>query len=145
MTPPKTLGSVLFIDDDEIETTLFKRICGRSPVVQTCRVMNDPVDAYDHLLTCAPIPYDVIFVDLNMPKLRGIEMLRLLEAKAARKFKEVTIVMLTSSIDYDDRRIARKCGILTAYTSKPLDDALLMQLAEHYGTAQRQADCLPIS
>lgn len=145
MTLSKTLGSVLFVDDDEIETALFQRVCRRSPVVRCSKVINDPAEAFNHLVTCDELAYDVIFVDLNMPNINGIELLRMLEAEAAHKFSRANVIMLTSSMEEEDKRAARECGILSAFINKPLTEAQLLQLAKHYGTARAERDFVSIS
>ncbi|SCM67506.1 response regulator [Donghicola eburneus] len=145
MTLSKTLGSILFVDDDEIETALFQRVCKRSPVVRCCKAINDPVEAFLHLLAADPLLYDVIFVDLNMPKINGIELLRLLEVEAAHKFSRANVIMLTSSVEEEDMRAAQKCGILSAFINKPLTESQLLELAKHYGMPRAETDCVSIS
>jgi CheY-like chemotaxis protein len=62
----------------------------------------------------------VILLDLKMPKVDGLEVLR--EIKATESLKSVPVVMLTSSREEKDLVTSYKLGV-NAYVVKPVDFA----------------------
>ena len=68
----------------------------------------DPADA--------PRP-DLILLDLKMPKKDGRETLR--ELKADSQFKQIPLVVLTTSSDREDIRDAYRMGV-NSYVTKPV-------------------------
>ena len=65
----------------------------------------------------APRP-DVILLDLNLPRMGGHELLR--EVKQDNRFKQVPIIVLTTSERPDDVRLAYEAGA-NAYLLKPVE------------------------
>jgi CheY-like chemotaxis protein len=65
----------------------------------------------------APRP-DVILLDLNLPRMGGHELLR--EVKQDSRFKQVPIIVLTTSERPDDVRLAYDAGA-NAYLLKPVE------------------------
>jgi two-component system response regulator len=60
----------------------------------------------------------VIFLDLKMPKMDGIEVTK--EIRATENIKEIPIVMMTSSQEQKDRLKAYNNGV-NSYVVKPMD------------------------
>jgi len=60
----------------------------------------------------------VIFLDLKIPKMDGIEVTK--EIRATENIKEIPIVMMTSSQEQKDRLKAYNNGV-NSYVVKPMD------------------------
>jgi CheY-like chemotaxis protein len=74
-----------------------------------------------------PIP-DLIFLDLNIPKVAGLEVLA--SARSMPALEKVPIVILTSSQSQDDRSQSLGLGA-TSYVSKPFElNAFLIVVGE---------------
>lgn len=64
-----------------------------------------------------PVWPDVIFLDLNMPKMNGIEFLKVL--RSDERLKEIKVFIMTTSSDSGDRIMTEQLGI-SGYIIKPL-------------------------
>lgn len=133
MTSRKVLDSVLFIDDDELELKLHQRVCERTGLVRNCETLLDVEEAMDRLMARPMQPHDVIFIDFNMPKMTGVEFLKLLEERDGRKFSKANFVMLTSSMDEAVREDASNCNLVTDFIHKPLSEETLFAIAQRFG------------
>lgn len=84
----KRLVRILIADDDDLMRTVFTSICTSLSGVQLAGVAEDGEQAVGCFQTLSP---DVVLLDVNMPKLSGIE--------ALKKIKELDpdscVVMLT--------------------------------------------------
>jgi DNA-binding response OmpR family regulator len=70
----------------------------------------------------------LIILDVMMPMINGFNICRLLKSREAQK--HTPIILLTSRISDDDRRIGGEVGA-DAYYCKPLDtEAFLAKIAE---------------
>jgi len=67
----------LIIDDEFIAHEIIKGYCDMLPNMQLMKSCHDALEAIDYLNKNA---VDLIFLDLNMPKLNGFEMLRTLKS-----------------------------------------------------------------
>jgi signal transduction histidine kinase/CheY-like chemotaxis protein/HPt (histidine-containing phosphotransfer) domain-containing protein len=81
--------------------------------------------------------YDVVFMDLHMPGMSGVEVTaRLGEALAGRRAPRV--VAMTASVFDEDREACRRAGMVE-FIGKPIDlaqlDAVLGRVAEERGAA----------
>ncbi len=72
--------------------------------------------------SCSP---DIIILDLRLPKIDGLEVLK--QIRQVDRTKNSTVIILTSSEDPDDKEVCRKLGV-TAFFVKPLSKEALMKL-----------------
>ena len=131
---------VLLVEDNADDVTLMLRIFARTGVPGDDRVVvtRDGVQALDFLLPAGgdddraahPLPR-VIFLDLNMPRLDGLEVLR--RVRADPRTRLVPVVMLTSSDEERDVIQSYQLGA-NSYIRKPEDAS---QFSETVGALGR--------
>lgn len=105
---------ILFIDDDEIEQLKFKKICQKSPLSITVREAKNGEEALQEVNLKKP---SLIILDLNMPKMNGIEFLCILNATKENKY--IPTVVLSSSDNEEDIKKCYEVGA-SGYMIKPL-------------------------
>ncbi len=105
---------ILLIEDDEIERMKFVRVCSKN-TLHTIVEANNGERALD-LLNTEELP-NFIVLDLNMPKMDGIEFLKILKSKKELKF--IPIVIMSTSNNYNDIKQCYEVGI-SGYMIKPL-------------------------
>lgn len=69
-----------------------------------------------------PVP-DLILLDLRLPKVDGVEVLR--QLRAAPRSKDIKVIVLTSSEDPRDKAACEAMGI-AAFLTKPLSEKMLL-------------------
>ena len=117
----KTLN-ILLIEDDAIELMKFKRVLNKLELNHKITEAENGKIALDILNAKEIIP-NIIILDLNMPKLNGIEFLEIL--KKDEQLRNIPAIVLTTSNNYRDVLECYKIGI-AGYILKPLkyDDYL---------------------
>ena len=94
---------VLLTDDDENDRLIFKEILDEMDRNITVHMVNDGRQLMDFLTTeNNPLPH-IIFLDLNMPNMSGIECLK--EIRSNEKYNDISIAIYstsTSKKDIDD-------------------------------------------
>jgi CheY-like chemotaxis protein len=114
---------ILLVEDNPDDRDLTLRVLSeldQPPRVETAR---DGAEALDilfgrgtHAHTPAPIPR-VVLLDLKLPKLTGIEVLR--ELKRDERTRGIPVVVLSSSQEDSDLRECWKLGV-NSYVVKPV-------------------------
>lgn len=114
---------VLLIEDDTIEVMKFNRVLKTLGLNHKVIEANNGQEALEILKVKEVIP-DIIVLDLNMPKINGIEFLRILKKDDYLKY--IPAVILTTSNNHTDVLECYKTGI-SGYVLKPLkyDDYIL--------------------
>jgi CheY-like chemotaxis protein len=107
---------ILFIEDDTIEIIKFNRVLKTLGLNHTIIEAENGEDALVILKEKQTIP-DIIVLDLNMPKLNGIEFLRIIKNDAMLKY--IPAIILTTSNNHKDILECYKIGI-AGYMLKPL-------------------------
>ncbi|QCX39917.1 response regulator [Aureibaculum algae] len=107
---------VLLIEDDLIEVMKFKRAISSLDLNHQVIEANNGEDALKILEEKDNIP-DIILLDLNMPKINGIEFLSILKKDSTLKY--VPTVILTTSSNQRDLLACYEIGI-AGYVLKPL-------------------------
>lgn len=107
---------ILFIEDDLIETMKMNRTIKRLKAHHDIREAKNGEEALLALKDENELP-DIILLDLNMPKINGIEFLGIL--KADDKLKYIPTIVLTTSNNRKDVLECYKIGI-AGYVLKPL-------------------------
>ena len=109
------LPRILLVEDDIDDQYFFREALSLLSPALSCQIAENGVEA---LKLLKELPrFDIIFMDINMPKMNGIECLQVL--KSNDSYKNIPVVILSTSSDqaYIDR-----CKILgaTYYFTKPI-------------------------
>ena len=111
---------VLVVDDNQINRLLINKILTKWGV--KTEFAENGVEAIEKIE--ATPNYDVILMDLNMPKTGGIEATEILRAKPDSYFQQVHIIALTASILNPE---AGEIGGMNDYILKPFEPAILFE------------------
>lgn len=106
----------LLIDDDEIERLKFARVLQKNNYPHNIIEARNGEEALDKLAQKEQLP-DLIFLDLNMPKMNGLEFLRELKSNADLRY--IPVIILSTSNNLQDLKEAYKTGA-AGYIVKPL-------------------------
>ncbi|MGB5419914.1 response regulator [Algibacter sp.] len=107
---------ILLIEDDIIEIMKMNRTVSSLKLKHKIVEAHDGEEALKILEQKDSIP-DIILLDLNMPKINGIEFLNIL--KKDKKLKYIPTIILTTSSNQKDLLECYKIGI-AGYILKPL-------------------------
>ena len=128
--------NLLLVDDDEVDVQGLKRAFNKSKIANPISVARDGIEALEMLRgengrQKLPKPH-LILLDLNMPRMNGLEFLEAL--RADEDLKSALVFMITTSKDEEDK--ARAYGHNVAgYIVKQDPANTFMQavsLLEHY-------------
>src|SRR6185436_2806631 len=115
---------VLLVEDNDNDAELALAMLEKCDPTIGVEVARDGAEALDYLYrrgayaTRPQAEPAVILLDLKMPKVTGVEVLR--EVKANEKLKSIPVVMLTSSREAQDLRECYRLGA-NGYVVKPVD------------------------
>jgi CheY-like chemotaxis protein len=107
---------ILFIEDDTIEIMKFNRVISSLGTNHQILEATNGEEALNLLKEKENLPH-IIILDLNMPKLNGIEFLTLLKNDGVLKY--IPTIILTTSSNFKDVKECYKIGI-AGYILKPL-------------------------
>ncbi len=120
---------ILLVEDNPLDLDLtlraFKSNKLENPVL-TARDGEEALAYIDKWEKGEPRPV-VILLDLNMPKVNGLEVLKVL--KNHPRFKTIPVVVLTTSSESSDFREAYKLGA-NSYIVKPVDFEKFLEVAK---------------
>lgn len=124
------MKNVLLVDDDEVFNMLNSRLLRNTNEVDDIHIAENGEDALSLLnsyyVGSAALP-DVILLDLSMPVMDGFEFLRAFEMLSLPGKEEVTIVVVTSSADPEDKARVARFGI-THFLTKPVSEEQLREV-----------------
>lgn len=109
---------ILLIEDDEIDAINVKKSLEKCNIINSFTHCSDGVDAVE-LLTTKELSSLVVLLDLNMPKMNGHEFLDWLREKSPLRYRNIPVVVLTTSDDHTDIEKAYKSAV-SGYILKPV-------------------------
>ena len=112
------LGHILLVEDNPDDERLTLRALKEHNVTNPVEVALDGQQAIDVLFDPARALPALVLLDLRLPKVGGLEVLRRLRADPARKL--VPVVILTSSQEESDLVQGYSFGA-NSYIRKPVD------------------------
>jgi CheY-like chemotaxis protein len=116
MTDPEAVD-ILLVEDNPNDAELTQRALKKANLEARLTIARDGAEALDYLLSDRPKP-KVIFLDLKLPKIDGIEVLR--RARGDQRTRSIPIVVLTSSHEERDISECYKLGV-NSYVVKPVE------------------------
>ncbi len=128
---PNHFKRIVLIDDDSTTNFLNKMIIQKAELVDEVMVFDEAEEALKYFQEDNTEHPSLILLDINMPVMNGWEFLQQyshIEIKNDRN----SIVMLTSSIDPEDKQKAEEFEDVVGYRSKPLSIEMLQKLVQTY-------------
>jgi two-component system, response regulator len=128
---------ILLVEDNPDDEKLTLRALHKNKISNEVVVAHDGVEALDYLLgngsgggnNLKPLP-QVVLLDLKLPKMDGLEVLRRL--RAHERTKLLPVVILTSSNEEQDLITGYGLGA-NSYVRKPVDFNQFIEAARQLG------------
>ena len=110
---PENPITILLIDDDDVDVRIIKRALNKELINNRLVVACDGVEALEILRGNDETPPlqqpALILLDLNMPRMGGLEFLQ--ELRGDRRLAKSIVFVLTTSNDERDRDAAYNCNV----------------------------------
>lgn len=118
----KTLKRILLVEDNQNDVELTMAALSEASLSNEVFVVRDGAEALAYLRNAWEVGQStalpaVVLVDLKMPRVDGLEVLK--KMKADERFRSIPVVMLTSSSEERDVLESYKLGA-SAYVVKPV-------------------------
>ena len=123
---------ILMIDDDAEDRILMQEMFAEigAPHVAHYEESGETALSYLESLSENDLP-SVIVLDLNMPKLNGTQILKML--KANRKLKDITVIIYSTSINHIEKEQALRLGA-HSYIIKPSSYEECLEKARYFNS-----------
>jgi CheY-like chemotaxis protein len=112
---------ILLVDDDEVDVMNVQRAFKKNNIINPLYIANNGLEALEMLhgqgAQAIPGRRRLILLDLNMPKMNGLEFLRAIRNDP--ELRPLTVVVLTTSDDERDRIEAYNLNV-AGYILKPV-------------------------
>jgi len=116
---------ILLVEDDEVDIMTVKRSLREIKITNQLNVVNNGEEALKYLGEKYPMLPSIILLDINMPRMNGIEFLKY--AKADERFKRIPVIILTTSKEEQDRYASFNLSV-AGYMVKPVDYKQFVEL-----------------
>lgn len=126
----KKLNCILLIDDNNADNYFHQIVIKQMNITERVAVVTDGVEAMEFLETDPNGPPDLIFLDINMPRMNGWEFLEKYKDLDPKKKSKTVIVMLTTSAHPKDLEKAKESAEVKGYNVKPLSEEMLQEILE---------------
>ena len=103
LASPRKRATILLVEDDAVDIQSFRRAMTRTGMKNQLVIANDGVEALERLrgeTSCVSKPY-LIVLDLNLPRMSGIELLR--ELRNDENLQDSVVFVLTTSCAEGDK------------------------------------------
>lgn len=116
--------TVMVIDDNQIDLYIAEMVMSTTKFAEKVICMGSAKEALDYLIPLNDRPDEVphlIFLDINMPEMTGFDFLNEYKNLPEAIRKKCIIMMLTTSLDENDRKQAEGNVFVQRFLNKPLD------------------------
>ncbi len=116
--PDEKMLNILLVEDDEVDVMNVRRAFKKNNICNPLWVVGNGEEGLE-MLRGSELPRErrLVLLDLNMPRMNGIEFLR--ELRADPKLRLTPVVVLTTSDDERDRVEAYQLNV-AGYILKPV-------------------------
>lgn len=87
---------VVVIDDDTDDHFIFEEVCQKLELANELKFFTTAVSALEYLRTTTDEPF-IIFCDINMPQMNGIELRRVIDKDQALRKKSIPFIFFTTA------------------------------------------------
>lgn len=128
---------ILLVEDNPSDVELIMRSLSKHNLANKVHIVNDGEEALDYIFATGKYgdrrvenQPKVILLDLKLPKVHGLEVLK--RIKTDERTKNIPVVVLTSSKEDIDLKESYKFGV-NSYVMKPLDFDDFSQVVSNLG------------
>ncbi|MDT3403368.1 response regulator [Mucilaginibacter terrae] len=139
MTKIKDLDCVLLIDDDRPTNFLHKRVIEKTGLEVEVQAHTSATDALEFLTSTGKYAGTelltrpgIIFLDINMPGMNGWEFMEEYKQLSPSQKARIVVIMLTTSLNADDRDRALNDDHIATFYHKPLRTEMVMELVNKH-------------
>ncbi|MFT5834886.1 MAG: CheY-like chemotaxis protein [Cognaticolwellia sp.] len=108
---------ILLVEDDEVDRMTVKRAIKKLKIPNDLVTAENGEEALDLLHSSKELPW-FILMDINMPRMNGLELLKIM--KSDERLKIIPIIMLTTSAQDEDRYESFQNSV-AGYVIKPVE------------------------
>ncbi len=129
MSTSLSLPPLLLVEDNPMDLDLTLRAFSKKKFSNQVHIARDGEEALAFIprWEAGEALPAVILLDINLPKVNGLEVLR--QLKAHERFRRIPVVVLTSSREDKDLKTAYDLGV-NSYIEKPVSFNKFMEVAE---------------
>lgn len=121
---------ILLVEDNEGDIYLTKSALKEGKIINEILIERDGQAAVNFLEKCKENAYlipNLILLDMNLPKLNGIEVLKYI--KTNNELKHIPVIMLTTS-SFEQDIVKSYKNYANCYITKPIDVKDFIQVVE---------------
>ena len=127
----KKINCILLVDDNPADNEYHTIIINDAGICNHIEVATNGRKALDYIIKSGQenkenpseicLKPDLIFLDINMPGMNGFEFLEEYHKLDQKLKSKIMIIMLSTSLNPDDRKKAIEIKEVTEFMNKPLD------------------------
>ena len=127
---------MLLVEDNQLNAEIAAELLKMSGLTVDCAW--DGIEAVDCLANCPDGYYDMVFMDIQMPRMNGYDATRAIRSSARNYCKRVPIVAMTANAFAEDVLKCKSAG-MNDHLAKPLVlDTVMKTLAKYKAPAKAQ-------
>jgi CheY-like chemotaxis protein len=129
----KKLNCILLVDDDPDDILYHRIIIEEAGCAERVDDVHNGVEALSYLKKKGQLTPELIFLDINMPRMNGWEFLDHYKQLDETQKSRIVILMLTTSVNPSDMQKAQDIKEISGFETKPLTKETLEQvLKDHF-------------
>ena len=128
----KKLKCILFVDDNPADNRYHQIIVEEMKIADELQFVENGVEALDYLSRVGNTIPDLIFLDINMPRMNGWEFLEEYKNLAPALKAKIVIVILSTSANASDIQKSQEINEVFDFETKPLSKESIENILEHY-------------
>lgn len=132
MSPKATNVTILIVDDNDLDAMAIQRTLKKMEISNPVHRCVDGVEAIEYLQGSASKTSYIILMDVNMPRMDGIECVR--RIREDKKLKRSVIFMMTTSRSDNDILKSYELNVAGYILKSDVSNGLMksLSLLEHY-------------
>jgi CheY-like chemotaxis protein len=128
----KKLNCILLVDDSPDDNHYHQIVINEMDITNSIQVSNNGLEAIEFLKKENQIIPELIFLDINMPKMNGWEFLEKYKYLEVTQKAKIIVMMLSTSTNPDDIKKAKEIEEVTGFQTKPMTRETITEILDEY-------------